>query len=223
MTYAQPSLACPSCSGPVGNGRFCLSCGLLNRYPDSGAYAASRIRRLSGAVLEGLLLTVTLGIGWLIWLAIVAPRSQTPAKQLLDMYILKGDGTPASATRVWVREIVIEGLVFGLLASFLFGVGTILDALWILWDKDRQTLHDKMADTVVVRPRLGLHPLREGALSAPEPAPPPYAPPPPPGAGPYAAHPSIEERLRDLRELADRGLITPDEYDERRRQILREL
>ena len=223
MTYAQPSLACPSYSGPVGTGRFCLSCGLLNRYPDSGAYAASRLRRLSGAVLEALLLMVTLGIGWLIWLAIVAPRSQTPAKQLLDMYILREDGTPATASRVWARELLVKVVIFSALGVITGGITSILDPLWILWDKDRQTLHDKMADTIVVRPRLGLHTLREGALSAPEPSPPPYAPPPPPGAGPYAAYPSIEERLRDLRELADRGLITPDEYDERRRQILDEL
>lgn len=35
----------------------------------------------------------------------------------------------------------------------LLPVVSLLDPLWCLWDKDRQCLHDKMADTVVVRDR----------------------------------------------------------------------
>jgi uncharacterized RDD family membrane protein YckC len=39
--------------------------------------------------------------------------------------------------------------------SFVPGAGliTILDDLWMLWDRQRQTLHDKVADTIVVHVR----------------------------------------------------------------------
>jgi len=34
---------------------------------------------------------------------------------------------------------------------FFFGLFTLLDGLWPLWDPNRQALHDKIAGSVVVR------------------------------------------------------------------------
>lgn len=54
---------------------------------------------------------------------------------------------------------------------------------------------------------------------------PPFAAPvpaPPPAAQPAAA-PSAEERLRKLKALADQGLITPQEYEQRKKEILQSL
>ena len=53
MTLAQSQ--CPSCQQFRGDGVFCANCGLLNQHPDSGAFAATRWRRLGGAILETLL------------------------------------------------------------------------------------------------------------------------------------------------------------------------
>lgn len=47
----------------------------------------------------------------------------------------------------WASE-----MLFGVL-SFAFFIPTLLDYLWPLWDKQNQTLHDKMAGTVVIYTR----------------------------------------------------------------------
>lgn len=39
---------------------------------------------------------------------------------------------------------------FGII-SFVIGIATLLDYLWPLWDGQKQALHDKIADTLVVR------------------------------------------------------------------------
>ena len=31
------------------------------------------------------------------------------------------------------------------------GIVTLVDDLWMLWDKQKQTLHDKVASTIVVK------------------------------------------------------------------------
>ena len=212
MTFAQPQSQCPSCQQFSGDGVFCVNCGLLSQHPESGAYAATRWRRLGGAILESLLLIVTLGVGWLIWLYFTSQHSQTPAKQILGMYILRRDGTPATAGRVWLREIVFEILVFGVAGAIVANLPSLLDAAWILWDKDRQTLHDKMADTIVVRPVTEWSESQVETMRDPATYP------------SVRSHPApdttTQTRLRELRELADQGLITADEYEERRRRIL---
>lgn len=190
---------------------FCQRCAALRGQTDSSIVRATRLRRLSGAILELILVVVTLLVGWLIWLAFTARNSQTPAKQLLGMYILTEDGVPASAGRVWLREIVIEGVLFGIVGSFFFGLTSLLDALWILWDPNHQTLHDKIAATLVVHAR------------EPYTAPPatwdlPIAAPQPHRAASLRF--SSEQELRELKTLLDDDLISAGEYRAMRERIL---
>ncbi|WP_084336725.1 RDD family protein [Actinomadura oligospora] len=42
-----------------------------------------------------------------------------------------------------------------ILSIVTFGVGGLIDATWLLWDRDYQTLHDKLADRWVVRVSYG--------------------------------------------------------------------
>ncbi len=205
MSIGQPAAPCPQCGAPRGDGRFCATCGVLNQFPDSGAHVTSLARRLALYVGDLILIAALFGVGWLLWLALAARRSQTPACQLLGLYILKGDGTPASAPRIWLREAVRIAFFF---VSFVW----VVDAVWALWDKDRKMLHDKLADTVVVRA-----PKAAGA----GPAPPPQAQ-APGGTAPYAPDARVEQRLQELESLRRKGLITEREYEERRRRIIDE-
>jgi len=71
--------------------------------------------------------------------------------------------------------------------------GNIIDSAWLLWDKDAQTLHDKVVNSVVVKAkgsekivaRGGLGELRPGVTPPPAYAPPvrfpTTSPPSPPG------------------------------------------
>ena len=43
-------------------------------------------------------------------------------------------------------------LLFSLVPA---GIGAVIDAAWILWDSDNQTLHDKVAKTWVVNMEQG--------------------------------------------------------------------
>lgn len=50
---------------------------------------ARQERRLAAFVLNIVLFTVTLGVGWLIWLLVVGRRGQSPAKQILGMHVIR--------------------------------------------------------------------------------------------------------------------------------------
>lgn len=234
LTAIFPS--CPRCDGNIGNGRFCASCDVLNSYPDAGAYKASRWRRLGGALLDGLIIAFTFGIGWLIWLAFTAPDGQTPAKKLLDMYILKETGEPVTAGQVWIRDVLIEIIVLNLIGIFILWIATLIDAAWIFLDPNHQTIHDKMVKTIVVyAPREQVpsdNPYQSGfaastgpnipsqSTTAGRPGTPPAAP---PAAKPDRSPESREDRLRELQSLAEQGFITADEHAERRRRIIDDI
>jgi uncharacterized RDD family membrane protein YckC len=74
----------------------------------------------------------------------VARNGQSIAKKLLSIKVVRSDGSRASLGRIfWLRNIV------NTLLSIvpLYGV---IDALFIFGEQ-RQCLHDKIADTIVVK------------------------------------------------------------------------
>jgi uncharacterized RDD family membrane protein YckC len=80
------------------------------------------------------------------WLTIkyVKQNGQTIAKKILGIKVIRADGTPASLGRIfWLRNVV-NGLL-GVIP--LYG---LIEVLFIFGD-GRQCLHDKIADTIVVR------------------------------------------------------------------------
>ena len=67
----------------------------------------SFVRRLLGdELLEIALFVLTLGVGWFVWLAFVAPEGKTPAKDFVNVTIY--DYRTAQRARwpqVWLREV----------------------------------------------------------------------------------------------------------------------
>ena len=105
-------------------------------------------RRLGAHLLDTLLIFVTLLIGWIVWSIIVWGRGQSPAKQLLGMRVVHRETLmSARRGRMFVREIPCKWLI-----GFVAGVTIIgfVAYFWLLWDKERQELWDKMVETVVV-------------------------------------------------------------------------
>ena len=97
------------------------------------------------------LLTIPLflcAIGFIAWawitLLLVARYGQTIAKRLLEIRVVRSDGSEASLGRIfWLRNVVN-----GLLAVIpLYG---LIDLLFIFGER-RQTIHDLIADTIVVK------------------------------------------------------------------------
>lgn len=177
----------------------------------SGLDFASPARRLGGGLLDIGLGIVTLGIGWLIWWLIVAGRGQSPAKQILGMRVVRMAGEQASYSWMLLRDIGVIIVGFAVLELILAAItsedigGTIAGilflvcGLWCFWDAKRQCLWDKLLGTCVVR--------AEG-----------------PGGVPAAA-PSQEARqnLETLQDLHERGLLTDEEYEERRAREVERL
>lgn len=105
-------------------------------------------KRFGAWLLEGLLIIVTLVIGWLVWWIIAWGKAQTPAKQVLKMRCVRVDeNRPASFGEMAMREIVGKTLI----ANVTFGISTIVGGIMLLSDdRNRQALWDKIAGTTVV-------------------------------------------------------------------------
>lgn len=106
--------------------------------------------RLGAWLLEGLLITVTLGIGWLIWAATTAGTGQTPAKKLLGQQVIAIDTlAPVGMGRMFWMRGFIAGLVASVAIPLTIGVLIFMP----FWDSKNQNLWDKVSATYVVRVR----------------------------------------------------------------------
>ena len=103
--------------------------------------------RLGTAIVENLLLFVTLGIGWIIWAFTLSGKGQTPAKKLLNQTVIDLDtGKPMKLGRMfWMR-----GFVGGIVAqiAFIFTLGIL--SFMPFWDKKNQNIWDKISNSLVI-------------------------------------------------------------------------
>ena len=97
------------------------------------------------------------GIGSLLALAVsityqavmIATKGGTVGNMALGTIVVDvKTGAAASQGKAWGRSAMDAVFQAG---AFLFGIPTLLDILWPLWDKQKQTLHDKAAGTAVVK------------------------------------------------------------------------
>ena len=143
---------CPNCAAGVDLSRsFCDYCGQVFVAP-GGVKIASQGRRVGAYALDIVLFIVTLIIGYIIWWLFTLRRGQTPGKRLLGLQVIRVDGTASDWGWTFLREFVVKGIGVGVLNSVV-GVVWIIDLLWVFWDKDRQTIHDKIMRTLVIDDR----------------------------------------------------------------------
>ena len=119
---------------------------------------ASFGRRLVAAIIDGILLGVVGAIfyaisrtlGYVVQLLLTiayltylegSPSGQTVGKKAMGIRVIDfSTGGAIGYGRAFVRWI----------ARILSGIVCLLGYLWMLWDKEKQTWHDKLATTVVV-------------------------------------------------------------------------
>lgn len=97
-------------------------------------------------LLAGISDDLGLGFGWgaLYFTALlVLGRGQTPGKRIMGVRVIRLDGKPIG----WWYAFERYGSYF---ASFTTG---LVGFAQILWDRNRQALHDKVVETVVIRSR----------------------------------------------------------------------
>ncbi len=124
----------------------------------------SFVRRLLGdELLEIALFVLTLGVGWLVWLAFVAPKGKTPAKDFVNVTIYDyRSAQPARWPQVWLREVFGKIALPVMLAtgfSLLFGSAqgsTVFAAYHIMGGlagvvlEDKRTIWDYIGRTYLV-------------------------------------------------------------------------
>lgn len=97
----------------------------------------------------GGLVTFALAIAWIVYtIYLVNKNGQTIGKKLLGIKVVRSNGTKASLGRIfWLRNVVnaIPGMI-PMIGYFY----VLADHLWIFSER-RQCLHDKIADTIVVK------------------------------------------------------------------------
>jgi uncharacterized RDD family membrane protein YckC len=112
-----------------------------------GVVLASSGRRISAYFLSIPLYIVTLGIGYAIWGLIVWGRWQTPALQVLGMRCWRPE-TGRVPGWWWMALREIAG---GLIEAFLGPITLVVSLVLMLTGRERKSLHDHIAGTVVLR------------------------------------------------------------------------
>jgi uncharacterized RDD family membrane protein YckC len=93
-----------------------------------------------------IVLLLTFGIRYLYEVEMMFRSGQTVGKRIMKIRIV-----PVDTTRVLTRGMAFKRYLVYVGASFLPGLGYV-DGLWQLWDKPwRQCLHDKFAQTLVIK------------------------------------------------------------------------
>jgi uncharacterized RDD family membrane protein YckC len=95
------------------------------------------------------LLSATLVVGTAYFIVFEGRNGQTWGKQALGLVVLAEDGTPCGYGRATSRELLGRVLIGGF--AWLFVLPGLLSYLAALWDPERQTWHDRIGQTIVVR------------------------------------------------------------------------
>ena len=90
---------------------------------NSGLRIATPQHRLGGLVLDGVLLLLTCGIGWIIWSLVIWKDGLTPAKQILKMRVIsKPNYKPATWGNMAIRQFLLPqtpSTIFFIIAATL--------------------------------------------------------------------------------------------------------
>lgn len=118
--------------------------------PFIGVAAAAGITRQPGRDMTGPMLAgVAIAcVGFVVWawltLRNVRANGQSIAKKMLHIKVVRSDGSPISVSRIfWLRNVANGAL------SIIPMYG-LIDVLFIFAEQ-RQCVHDKLADTIVVK------------------------------------------------------------------------
>jgi len=153
---------CPMCKREVMPGRrYCHWCNQFLLEGERPLKAAGAGRRLGGVFIEGaigwaiaivaVIVDLAAGtypafyiiaeIGLFIFILVLWAQGLSPGKLILGMRVIKTTGERAGFWRMVLRETI---------GKFCSAIVFYLGFLWIIWDKNQQGWHDKIADTLVV-------------------------------------------------------------------------
>ncbi|HST41928.1 MAG TPA: RDD family protein, partial [Conexibacter sp.] len=111
-----------------------------------GSTDSDEARELTRTLALALGIPLTLLYAPLLLIRRGARNGQTLGKQAMRIRVVKESGEPVTLGSALMREVVGRQL----LIAFTYGLYAVIDYAWPLWDRSRQALHDKVAQTRVV-------------------------------------------------------------------------
>jgi uncharacterized RDD family membrane protein YckC len=78
-------------------------------------------------------------------------NGQTLGRMVVNIRVVRAKGQPMTFGWAMLREVAVKALLFGVVSSFTFGLASLLDVLWPLWDEENRALHDFIVDTRVIK------------------------------------------------------------------------
>ena len=78
-------------------------------------------------------------------------NGQTLGRMAVGIRVVRAKGEPMTFGFAMLREVAVKALLFGIAASITFGLSTLADSLWPLWDEENRALHDFVVNTRVIR------------------------------------------------------------------------
>ena len=123
---------------------------------------ASSQHRIGSWALDTVLISLTFGIGWLIWSLFTWKTGQSPAKKILKIRVFHVETSqPVTWGHMAIYEFLcnltlnlaaalIYTMTFGLLGPLPFLALWLIDFCWYWKDGKRRTIRDNVAKVVVV-------------------------------------------------------------------------
>lgn len=101
----------------------------------------------SGSVGDRFVANIITAVVAIVYFALQHAKSgQSLGKRALGIRVVRTDGGPIGYGPAFGRVTFTYGLNI-----ITFGIGSLVDVVWILWDQHKQALHDKLAKSVVVK------------------------------------------------------------------------
>jgi uncharacterized RDD family membrane protein YckC len=77
-------------------------------------------------------------------------NGKTLGRMATGIRVVRANGGPMTFAFAMLREVAVKALLFGVASSLTFGLASLLDVLWPLWDEENRALHDYIVNTRVV-------------------------------------------------------------------------
>jgi uncharacterized RDD family membrane protein YckC len=106
------------------------------------------------AIVVGVLLSIVcvaiVALLYAPWL-MARTNGKTYGRMAFGIRVVRAGGEPMTFGFAMLREVAVKTLLFGIAASITFGLSTLADVLWPLWDEENRALHDFIVNTRVIR------------------------------------------------------------------------
>ena len=119
----------------------------------SVGFFASEETGIASLVVGLLLSVVAIAIVALLYAPLMMDRTngKTLGRMAVGIRVVRANGQRMTFGWAMLREVVVKSLLFGFAGSVTFGLASLADYLWPLWDDENRALHDFIVDTRVVR------------------------------------------------------------------------